>query len=387
MKLASRIQNLKPSSTLALSAKAKKMQEEGKDVVNFGVGEPDFDTPEFIKEEARLALKNGFTKYTASSGILELKEAICAKFKQDNSLTYQPKQIVISCGAKHSIFNALAVLLDKDDEVIIPSPYWVSYPEMVYFFQARPLFVNTTKENNFKLTKEEFKKHIRAKTKVLILNSPSNPTGSVYSREELAEIANLCVKNNIFVISDEIYEKLIYDGLRHYSIASLNPEIYRLTITINGVSKAYAMTGWRIGYLAADEEIAAAIAKVQDHTTSNPTSISQKASVAALKKGQDFIEKMREEFQTRRDYALSLLEKVPKISYVRPQGAFYIFCDISQSGLSSTEFANRLLEEEAVALIPGAGFGCDNFVRISFATSKETIAKGMQRLERWLKKI
>ena len=330
IRLAERLKKINASSTLAITSKAKKLKSEGKDIVNFAAGEPDFDTPDFIKEAAIEAIKSGFTKYTPTTGTLELKKAICEKFKKDNSLSYEPNQIVVSCGAKHSIFNALFVLIDKGDEVLIPSPYWVSYPEMVNLCEGKPRFIKTSPENNFKLRIKDLEQNITAKTKVLILNSPSNPTGCVYSAQELKEIAGVCVREKIFVISDEIYEKLIYDNLKHVSIASFGEDIKGLTITVNGLSKSYSMTGWRIGYLGAAPDIAEAVSRLQDHTTSNPSSISQKAAVAALSAGDGFIIQMCDEFARRRDLALEKLKKIKKISVVRPEGAFYIFCNISR---------------------------------------------------------
>jgi len=386
-RLAARIKKVNPSSTLAITAKAKKLKAEGKDIVNFAAGEPDFDTPDFIKDAAVEALKSGFTKYTPTTGIPELKSAICAKFKKDNSLDYTPNQVVVSCGAKHSIFNVVFALISRGDEVLIPSPYWVSYPEMVTLCEGTACFVKTLPENNFKVTVKDLEKHKSAKTKLMILNSPANPTGCVYNLNELKEIAEFCVKNKIFLVADEIYEKLIYDNLKHTSIASLNKEIYDLTITVNGLSKSYSMTGWRIGYLAGPTDIIEAISKFQDHSTSNPNSIAQKAAVAALNASDEFTKNMCQEFQKRRDCMLEWLGRLKKISAVKPQGAFYIFCDISQSKMDSLTFASRVLEEASVAVIPGAGFGWDDYVRLSFATSTEQIEKGIGRLEEWLKKV
>jgi aspartate aminotransferase len=383
--LANRIKKINPSPTLAISAKAKKLKSEGKDVINFGAGEPDFDTPDFIKEKAIEAIKAGFTKYTPTTGTAELKQLIVDKFKKDNNLHYDTNQVVVSCGAKHSIFNIILALIEQGDEVIIPSPFWVSYPEMVNLCEGQVKFLETKAENEFKLKAQELKKNITAKTKLLILNSPSNPCGSVYSAQELEEIAQICVGKNICVISDEIYEKLIYDGLKHVSIASLNKDIYDLTITVNGVSKAFSMTGWRIGYLAGPAKIVQAISGIQDHSTSNPASISQKAAIAALSANNDFSQKMCQEFQKRRDYIIARLDKIKQITYVKPKGAFYIFCNICASRLKSMEFSSRLLEEKFVALIPGEGFGRDDYVRISFATSLADIEKGMDRIEEWLK--
>jgi aspartate aminotransferase len=386
-RLAERITKIKPSSTLAVTSKAKKLRQEGKDVVNFAAGEPDFDTPDFIKEEAVKAIKAGFTKYTPTTGTPELKNLICEKLKKDNSLSYQPGQIVVSCGAKHSIFNALFALVGPGDEVLIPSPYWVSYPEMVNLCSGAPSFIRARPENNFKIIIDDLKKSITAKTKVFILNSPSNPAGSVYTRGELEAIAKVCAGNKIFVISDEIYEKLTYDNLKAESIASLDKDIYDLTVTVNGVSKSHSMTGWRIGYLAAPKDIAEAVSKLQDHTTSNPASISQKAAEAALKSSDEFSNKLCREFQQRRDYIVGRLKNIKLMDFVLPRGAFYIFCGISKTGLDSVTFASRLLDEALVSLIPGEGFGRNDFVRVSFATGLEQIKKGMDRIEEWLKQL
>ncbi len=386
-RIAERLKKVNPSSTLAITSKAKKLKSEGKDIITFAAGEPDFDTPEPIKDEAIKAIREGFTKYTPTTGILELKKLISDKFKKDNLLDYQPNQIVVSCGAKHSIFNALLVLINKGDEVLIPLPYWVSYPEMVHLCDGKPRFIKTTAANNFKVTPEELERHISAKTKVFILNSPSNPTGCVYREEELRKIAEICVNKNIFVISDEIYEKIIFDNQKHISIASFNKDIYNLTVTVNGMSKSYSMTGWRIGYLGAPVDIAEAISRLQDHSTSNPASISQKAAVAALNMPDEFCSKMRDEFQSRRNYIASRLDKMKNISYCLPGGAFYVFCDISKTGLGSMDVANRLLDEVSLAVIPGEGFGKDDYIRLSFAASTKQIEEGMNRLERWLEKL
>lgn len=386
-RISERLKNIKPSFTLAITSKAKKLKAEGRDIVNFSAGEPDFDTPDFIKDAAMEAIKTGFTKYTPTTGIPELKKIISERYKKDNNLEYKPEQIVVSCGAKHSIFNALLALINKGDEVLIPAPYWVSYPEMVHLSSGKPRFIKTSSLNNFKIKPEDLQNHINTKTKLLIINSPSNPAGSVYTRDELKEIAQICVAKKIFVISDEVYEKLIYDNLKHTSVASLGEDIYNLTITVSGVSKSYSMTGWRIGYLGAPLDIVEAISKLQDHSTSNPTSISQKAAVAALRAPDDFFKNMGSIFEKRRNYCLDRLNGIKKISFVRPQGAFYIFCNISKTKLDSLTFANRLLEETLVSLIPGGGFGCDDYVRISFAASMEDIEKGMDRLEKWLNNL
>lgn len=387
IRLSERLREIKSSPTLAITAKAKKLRSEGKDVVSFAAGEPDFDTPDQVKKAACDAIAAGFTKYTPTTGTPELRKLICQKFHKDNGLTYDPSQIIVSCGAKHSIFNTLFVLADKGDEVLIPEPYWVSYPEMVRMCEARPVFMKTGAANNYKITAQELAKAITPRTKVLILNSPSNPTGCVYSREELSAIADVCVKHSVYVISDEIYEKIIFDGLTPFSIASLNKDIYGLTVTVNGLSKSHSMTGWRIGFLGAAAPIAQAISNMQDHSTSNPCSISQKAAVAALEMPDSFATTARTEFQKRRDYIASRLDGMKKISYVLPKGAFYIFCDISKTKLGSMEFAQKMIDENLVALIPGIAFGSDSSVRISFATSMEQIKKGMDRLEQFLSKV
>jgi aspartate aminotransferase len=386
-RLADRIKKINPSSTLAITSKAKRLKSEGKDVISFAAGEPDCDTPDFVKEAAIEAIRNGFTKYTPSTGILELKKLICEKFAKDNNLTYTPENIVVSCGAKHSIFNTLSVLVDKNDEVIIPSPYWVSYPEMVLLCEGKPRFIKTSARNNFKITAQELEKHCTARTKALILNSPSNPTGCVYSLEDLQNIAEVCAAKRLFVISDEIYEKIIFDGLKHYSIASLNKAIFDLTITVNGLSKSHSMTGWRIGYLGAPADIAAAIAKLQDHSTSNPTSISQKAAVAALAAPDDFTRNLCQQFLEKRDYLVSRVKEIKALNYILPEGAFYLFLNIERTKLDSLTFASKLLEEEFVAVIPGAGFGNDDYIRLSFATSLEQIKKGMDRMSSWISRI
>lgn len=384
-RLAERLKKINPSSTLAITSKAKKLKSEGRDVVALGAGEPDFDTPDAVKDAGIEAIRSGFTKYTPTTGISDLKKAISRKFKEDNKLDYAPGQIIVSCGAKHSIFNTLMVLVGKGDEVLIPSPFWVSYPEMVNLCEGKASFIETSSANSFKMTAGQLKKSITARTKVLILNSPSNPTGCVYSEDELRAIADICVKHSIFVISDEIYEKIIFDGLKHISIASFGKDIYDLTVTVNGMSKSFSMTGWRIGYLGAAQYIADAISNLQDHSTSNPSSISQKAALAALGLGNNFSEQMRLEFEKKRNYTVERLKNIKKLGYVEPKGAFYIFCDISETGLDSFIFSSRLLDEGNVAIIPGSSFGRDDYVRISFATSMEQLKEGFDRIESWVK--
>lgn len=388
MKIAKRIQEVKESPTLAITAKAKEMKQRGEDVISFGAGEPDFDTPSHIKSAAIKAIENGFTKYTASSGIPELKKAICEKFLQQNMLEYKPEQIIVSCGAKHSLYNILQVICEEGDEVIIPSPYWVSYPEMVRLAGGVPIILKTRQSDEFKLRQEDLKKAINKRTVAFILNSPSNPTGSVYSKAELESIAEVLIDRKIAVISDEIYEKLIYDDERHFSFASLGKDAYDLTFVVNGVSKSYAMTGWRIGYLAApNKELSLNMGRLQDHSTSNPTSIAQKAALEALKGDQTCVDRMVEEFKKRRDFMVNEINEMKDINCVNPKGAFYVFCDISKTSIDSFEFARKLLDEAKVAVIPGEPFGWNTHTRLSFATGIEDIKKGLQRIADWLKAL
>jgi len=380
---------ISPSVTLEITAKAKAMKAEGIDVIGFGAGEPDFDTPDNIKEAGIKAINEGLTRYTAASGIVELKEAICKKLRVDNNLEYSPDNIVISSGAKHSIFNALMAVINPGDEVIVGIPYWVSYPEMIRLAGGVPVYIETKEEKDFKFTTEDLERVRTDKTKALILNSPSNPTGAIYEKGELIEIANWAVKNGIIVISDEIYEKLVYDG-EHISIASLNSEIKDLTIVINGMSKAYAMTGWRIGYAAANYEIAKVMSNVQSHTTSNPCSISQYASVEGILGDQDDVHKMREEFKKRRDFMVDKVNSIKGLSCRKPKGAFYIMVNITEvkgktiDGITindSLDMAKLLLDKAKVAVIPGIGFGADDYIRLSYATSMENIEEGLNRIQ------
>ncbi len=386
MKLAKRVSDIGESVTLEITSKAKSMAKQGIDVVSFAAGEPDFDTPDFIKQAAIKAINEGFTKYTPSSGMLELREAISRKFKKDNNLEYSPAQIVVSNGAKHSLYNIFQAICEKGDEVIIPAPYWLSYPAMVNMAEAKSVFAPTSASNNFKLTEKDLVSKITDKTRCLVLNSPSNPTGSLYEMDELKMVARLAVKHKFYVISDEIYEKLVYDNKPYVSIGSLGKDINDLTITVNGVSKSYSMTGWRIGYAAGPIEVMKAIANVQSHATSNPCSISQKATLAGLEGDQKFISDMRAEFQKRRDLMVSRLNSMKNISCIKPEGAFYVFCDISKFKQGSAKIANRLLEEARVAVIPGEPFGADSFIRFSFATSVGAINKGLDRIEEWANK-
>ncbi|MBF0618879.1 MAG: pyridoxal phosphate-dependent aminotransferase [Candidatus Omnitrophica bacterium] len=385
LKVNSRIKEVLGSTTLAITARAKELKDQGADVVNFAAGEPDFDTPDYIKEAAVKAINGGFTKYTPSSGAEDLRVAICEKFKRDNKLDYKPNQIVVGCGAKHSIFNAVMVLCDAGEEVLIPAPYWVSYPEMVKIAGAKPVFIQTTKDAGFKITPQQLQAAINPRTKILILNSPSNPTGKIYSKKELEAIAEICVKHHVYVISDEIYEKLLYVDEPFVSIASLGKDIFDQTITVNGVSKAYAMTGWRIGYAAGPSEVMGYMKNLQDHSTSNPTSISQKATIAALKGSEAGITAMRDEFKARRDLMMSLVDKVPGVTYIKPDGAFYLFCDFSKFGLCA-DIAKRILNDVNVALIPGDGFGAEGWIRLTFSTSQERITEGITRIKAWIEK-
>lgn len=396
MRLSKRVSSIGPSPTLGITAKAKKMRAEGIDVIGFGAGEPDFDTPVNIKEAAKKAIDAGFTKYTPASGIPELKVVICEKLKRDNDLDYEPEEILVSCGAKHAIFNAVLALCDDDDEVILLSPYWVSYPEMIKLARANPVVIKTTQQNNFKITPERLRDAITPKTKLIILNSPSNPTGIVYTKKELQLLSEILVEAEICCISDEIYEKIIYDGKEHVSIASLSSEMKKLTIVVNGVSKPYSMTGWRIGYAAGPREIIKAMSNLQAHSTSNPTSISQKAALEALKGQQKDMEEMVRAFAERRNYIVGRLNSIERIRCIMPEGAFYVFPDVSQllgkkyNGQTIKDsflLTELLLTEARVAVVPGAVFGDDNHLRLSYATSMENIAEGMDRIGEFIKKI
>lgn len=380
-----RIKGMLGSTTLAITARAKELQAQGHDVVNFAAGEPDFDTPDFIKKAAVKAIENGATKYTPSVGTQDLREAIAAKFQKDNGLAYKPNQIIVSCGAKHSLFNIIQVLVDDGDEVIFQAPYWVSYPEMVKAAGGTSVIIPTDATSGFKITPDLLRKHITPKIKILIINSPSNPTGVMYTKLELAKIAEICTAHKIYVISDEIYEKLIYDNNAFTSIASLGKEIFDLTLTVNGVSKAYAMTGWRIGYAAGPLEIMEYIKKYQDHSTSNPTSISQAAALEALRASSESIVQMCQVFKKRRDLMLQCLDRVKPLSYIRPEGAFYVFCDFSKVG-DATMIAKQMLDEIKVAVIPGEGFGSPHYIRFSFATSEARIQEGCARVAKWIAK-
>jgi aspartate aminotransferase len=381
MEISERAAQLTPSLTLSIDSKAKAMKAEGIDVCGFGAGEPDFDTPEHIKRAAIEALEAGFTKYTPNAGIPELRQAIADELAADNGLNYRAGQIVVSNGAKHACYNAILATCQPGDEVIIPAPYWVSYPDMVRLVGAEPVIVPTSERNAWKMRPEDFENAMTPRTKMLIMNSPGNPTGSVYAREELEPIVSVAAEEDIYVLSDEIYEKLVYDDVKHVSIASLSKEAYDLTITINGFSKSYAMTGWRLGYLAAPDEVTRAVDSIQSHTSSNPSSFSQYGALAALKGDQQPLADMREEFDMRRNYMFDRLSKISNVTAVKPQGAFYILVNISQLGLTSQNFADRLLSKANVAVVPGAAFGDDRTVRFSYATSLDVIKKGLDRFQ------
>ncbi len=396
MGIAKRARAIKPSPTLAVAAKAKAMKAQGIDVVDFGVGEPDFDTPENVKEAAIRAIRDGYTKYTPAGGTDELKDAVIEKFKRDNGLAYERSQVLISCGAKHSLYNIAEALFDPGDEVIIPAPYWVSYPDQVLLNDAQPVIVATTEEEGFRISADALARAVTKKTKALILNSPSNPTGLAYDRKTLEAIAKLAVQHDFYVISDEIYEKLLYDGFTHVSIASLGDAIKERTITVNGVSKSHAMTGWRIGYAAGPKDVIAAMANIQSQSTSNPTSISQKAAVEALRGPQDCIGIMNAEFDKRRRYMIERLNAMPGVSCLMPVGAFYAFPRTaalygkSLAGrrvANSSDLASLLLDEAQVALVSGDAFGADPYIRLSYATSLESIRKGLDRMEQTIARL
>lgn len=380
-----RIESLSESMTIAITSLARELRASGKDVLSFSAGEPDFDTPKAIKEAAIKAMEEGFTKYTAVEGIPELLEAISNKLKRDNNLTYSKKQIIVSNGAKQSLFNLFQALIDKGDEVIIPAPYWVTYPELVKYSEGVPVFVDTTEESGFKITPEQLKKAITPKTKMLILTTPSNPTGAVYSKEELEALAEVLKGTDIYVASDEMYEKLTYEG-EFVSAASISEDMYNRTITINGLSKSAAMTGWRFGYLAApNEEMVKAMKKLQSQSTSNICSITQKAAIPGLDGTIDKdIEYMKEQFKKRRDEACDMFNSIEGLSVIKPAGAFYLFVNHSEIEKESLKFAKELLEREGIAVVPGIGFGKDGYFRFSFATDIETIREGINRIKRFV---
>ena len=396
MELSRKAQAIEPSLTLAITAKAKEMKEKGIDVISFSAGEPDFNTPKNIINAAIKAMEDGNTKYTSVNGILQLREAICKKFKDDNGLEYNPSQIVVSTGAKQSLANTFLAILNPGDEVIVSTPYWVSYPELIKLADGKPVFVEGDEKSNYKFTKENLEKAVTAKTKAIVLNTPNNPTGTIYNKEELEVIADFAKKYDIIIISDEMYEKLIYDNENHISIASLSKDAYERTIVINGLSKSYAMTGWRIGYCAASEKIAKLMMSIQSHVTSNVCSITQYAALEALNGPQDEITKMINEFEKRRNYMINRIESIDNLSIVKPKGAFYIMINIENclgkeiNGKilnDLMEFCASLLENEKLAVIPGKAFGLNNYIRVSYATSMEAIKEGLNRIESFIKKL
>ncbi len=381
--LSQRVKNIAPSATLAIDAKAKQLKKEGKDIVIFGAGEPDFNTPENIKQAAIKAIESNFTRYTSPGGIPELRKAVADKLKRENNVSYDASEIMISCGGKHSLYNIIMALLENGDEAILPVPYWVSYDEIIKMAEGKTIFCDT--DSTFKLTAEMVEGKITPNTKLLILGTPNNPTGAVVEPVEIKKIAKLAVENNFYVISDEVYEHFIYSGKQHLSIASLGEDIKKLTIFSSSVSKTYAMTGWRIGYTAAPAEIIKAMENMQSHSTSNPTSIAQYAAVEALNGPQDSVKLMVKAFDERRIFIHKRLNEIEGISCVEPEGAFYAFPDISGTGMNSMEFASKLLDEALVAVVPGIAFGNDKHVRLSYATSINEIERGMDRIEKWLK--
>ena len=386
-RISNRAASLTASLTLVIDAAAKRMKAEGQDVVGFGAGEPDFDTPQHIKDAAAAALAAGFTKYTPAAGIPELRKAIADKHRRENGLEYRPEQIIVSCGGKHACYNAILATCQEGDEVLIPSPYWLSYPEMVKLAGATPVILPTTDRTEFKVTPDQLRAAITPRTRLFILNSPSNPTGTVYTPEVIRALGDVCVEKGVLILSDEIYEHLLYDGAIHRSVASFSRAHYEHTILVHGFAKAWSMTGWRLGWTAAPEPIARAIDAIQSHSTSNPTSFAQKGGVAALTGPQDHLRSWLAEFDRRRTYAWRRLNQIPGLSCVNARGAFYLFPNISATGLKSTEFCQRLLEAEKVAAVPGIAFGADDYIRISYATSMENLEKGLDRIERFCRAL
>lgn len=396
MKLSARAERLQPSATLTITAKAKALKAQGVDVIGFGAGEPDFDSPNHVKEAAIEAIDKGLTKYTGVGGIDELKDAIIHRLKEDHNLEYEKSEIITSVGAKHTLYNVIQVLFDKGDEVIVPAPYWVSYPEQIKLAEATPVILETKESDGFKITPEALKQHINSNTKALILNYPSNPTGATYNEAELRAIVDVAMDAGLIIISDEIYEKIIYGGIKHIPVAALGEDVKKATILVNGVSKTYSMTGWRIGYAAGDKGVISAMSKLQGQSTSNPTSISQWAAIAAFTGDHQVIEDRTKEFEQRKNYIVEKLNDIPQISCFDPQGAFYVFPNVSgcygkeyngkviKDSLDFTEF---ILDEAKVAVVPGVAFGADDYVRISYATSMDDIVKGIDRMTEAIKKL
>jgi len=387
MKLAARVGQVTPSITLAITAKAKGMKTEGIDVCSFSAGEPDFDTPAHVREAAIKALEEGKTKYGPAAGEPKLREAIANKLKRDNGLDYKPENVLVTNGGKHSLYNLMMALIEPGDEVIIPAPYWLSYPEMVTLAGGRSVIVPTYADNGYKISAQQLKQAITSKTKLFVLNSPSNPTGMVYTLEEIRDLAQVIVEADIFVVSDEIYEKILYDGSQHVSIGSLGEEIFSRTLISNGFAKGYSMTGWRLGYLAGPLEIIKAATTIQGHSTSNVCTFAQYGAIAALEGSQDCVEEMRQAFAQRRQVMYDGINSIPGLTCARPDGAFYLFPDISKTGLRSLEFCDALLESHQVAVIPGIAFGADNNIRFSYATDMTTIKKGVERLDKFVRSL
>lgn len=396
MKLAARVAKIKPSETLAITAKANALRAEGRDVIGFGAGEPDFDTPANIKAAAIKAIEAGFTKYTPVGGTDELKDAIVTKLRRDNALEYKRSQVVVSCGAKHTLYNLAQAFFEAGDEVIIPAPYWVSYPDIVVLAGGQPVIVNTLEKDSFKMKPEQLRNAITGRTRAVVINSPSNPTGAAYSSSELKALAAVLLNQDILVISDDIYEKIIYTNSPFANIATVEPKMKDRTIVVNGVSKTYAMTGWRIGYAAGPEQIIAAINKIQSQNTSNPASISQKAAVEALNGDQSIVEKMVHEFRRRRDVIVQMLNDIPDVKCLSPEGAFYVFPNVAKiygrsfqdkKITNSAELIDYLLDEVNVAIVPGAAFGSDDHIRLSYATSLKNIEEGLKRIKKAIAKL
>jgi aspartate aminotransferase len=387
MKLATRVGQVTPSLTLAISAKAKAMKAEGIDVCSFSAGEPDFDTPSHIKEAAKVALDQGKTKYGPAAGEPKLRAAIATKLTQDNQLNYQPENVIVTNGGKHSLFNLMLALIEAGDEVIIPAPYWLSYPEMVILAGGKPVIVETTAETDYKITPEQLDQAITPNTKLFVLNSPSNPTGAVYTPAEIKALGKVIAERDILVVSDEIYEKILYDGAEHFSIGAVSPEVFERTIISNGFAKSYSMTGWRVGYIAGPVPIIKAMTTIQSHSTSNVCTFAQYGAIAALENSQDCVAEMLAAFTERRKVILDAVRAIPKLSCPTPEGAFYVFIDVSQTGMTSLKFCDALLESQQVAAIPGIAFGADQCIRLSYATDLESINKGMDRLAKFVASV
>jgi aspartate aminotransferase len=383
MKLAARVGQVTPSLTLAITAAAKELRKQGEDVCSFSAGEPDFDTPSHIKEAAKLALDQGKTKYGPAAGEMPLRKAIAEKLQRDNHLDYSAENVIVTNGGKHSLFNLMLAMIEAGDEVIIPAPYWLSYPEMVRLAGGTPVIVETTAETEYRITPEQLRQAITPHTKLFVLNSPSNPTGTVYPPAEIRALAEVIVEKDILVVSDEIYEKILYDGAEHLSIGAVSPEAFQRTIVSNGFAKSYSMTGWRVGYIAAAKELIKAMSTIQGHSTSNVCTFAQYGAIAALEGAQDCVAQMLEAFTARRQVMLEGIKAIPNLSCPTPNGAFYLFVDISQTGMNSLKFCELLLEKEKVAAIPGVAFGNDCCIRLSYATDMASIEKGMERLARF----